>query len=127
MKIIKILLFLILISSTTHALNDINISVESGSVQICISEKYLQNQTCNKTTPIILDGSKDHIIYITPEIKVKYTENDYQENLKNYFFYFVSEPIYQFYGIIFLLSSILIGVKIVQIFNHYIDRSKYRG
>jgi len=66
-KKIILLIFLINITTNTTALNDVNVSIDSGSVQLCLAEKTLTNMTCNTTTVLTLTGESDHFLYFTSD------------------------------------------------------------
>ena len=117
-----ILIVLIFLIPTVTALNDINISMSSGSVTICLSEKELQNQTCNSTVPLTLDGGKDHMLYLTPQYQVKHSDST-KENMKNYVFYIIKTPVTMFYSVIFLAFILMIGVYVAKTILSYVKRN----
>lgn len=63
----KILYFLIIITfiQNVSALNNVNISIDSGNIEICLSDRNMLNMTCNSTTYLILNGESDHFLYFT--------------------------------------------------------------
>lgn len=62
---------LLLLLNPVYALNDINISIDSP-LEMCLTSD-LTNHTCAKDKYLVLDGTKDHFLYLTPEQTI--TEN----------------------------------------------------
>ena len=65
MKKIIILLILISLFQTVSALNDVNISIDAGNLEICLSHRNMSYMTCNSTYYITLDGGEDTFLYFT--------------------------------------------------------------
>lgn len=56
---------IMLLTSLTSALNDVNITFDSGN-DICLTADFL-SETCNLTQVITLDGTDDHFLYFAPK------------------------------------------------------------
>ena len=125
-KILIILLTLLMINYVT-ALNDINITIDSGSVVLCLSEKSLTNMTCNTTSVLTLDGGDDHYLYFTsPELYEtldRDTDDKWQWVSDQFFIliYLVIDVMYFFLPFFIYLGGGLIAIYIVRnfIFNHF--------
>lgn len=109
----KIFILLILFFSITNvlALNDINISIDSGSIEICLANREFTNLTCNKTTFITLKGEEDHFLYFTG---AKLYEPINQEDTDKYsviriyfliFLDFIIESLYFLLPILFIIGG----------------------
>jgi len=71
---IREILILLILATNTNALNDINITSDGGTYEICLT-RYDNNsqQTCNLTQIITLEGERDHFLEFTP--KKQYSED----------------------------------------------------
>ena len=67
-----IIIFFIIIN--VNALQDSYLFVDSQDTGICLSVDGLTDIACNGTA-LRLEGTDDHILYITPEIEVQKTDN----------------------------------------------------
>ena len=64
----KVIFILFLLISQVTAVNNINLSIDGGTYEICLTDYQTLNQTCNITEYLTLDGTKDHYVEITPRI-----------------------------------------------------------
>lgn len=120
-KIIIIPIIFFFIQYAT-ALNDINISIDPGSVTLCLAEKTLTNMTCNTTSVLTLDGSKDHYLYFTSEKLYETldrdTENKWDWVSDNFFILInlVIDIMYFFLPFFIYLGGGLLAIFIVRYF-----------
>lgn len=114
----KIIIFYLIIINVS-ALNDINVSIDSGSVELCLAEKTLNNMTCNLTSYLTLSGSSDHFIYFTsPKLYDNFdrdTDNKWQWVSNEFFDYidFFIDIVYFVIPILIYLGGVLVALYIV--------------
>lgn len=99
-KISIVLLFLI---SNASALQDINITIDSMGLDLCITQN-ITYQTCNQTSVIQLDGTQDHILYFTTK------NSDIQTNHSIVY----TDPLMIIYVILSLVFFILVCLVLVR-------------
>jgi hypothetical protein len=64
-KIIGFCFFLVLINSAS-AIQDINITLDSSSVEMCIAFGNISNYVCGGNQSISIDGTRDYDYYVLP-------------------------------------------------------------
>ena len=62
----RALFILLLLSVPSSALYDSYASIDSKGAQMCLSADGFTAKSCNQTQMLVLDGTRDHIIYILP-------------------------------------------------------------
>jgi len=102
------LLILILLTTTTQAIQDSNITIQTYGLEICISADSIDNQICNSTQTLTIDGTQDHNLYFTNKIQI---ENN--ATLIDQFTYGLYTPFNILIGATAFLISTLIGIMLI--------------
>ena len=113
-NMIKKILILILLITNATALNDINLTIDGGTYELCLTHYQTQNQTCNITESLTLDGTQDHYIEFTPR-KVYSSERDLKDWILSPINFFVNLT-WAFYPFILILGGGLIAILSVFMF-----------
>lgn len=77
-KTSEIALLLALISlvfaPSSSALNDAYVTIDSKGVGLCLAADTPDNVVCNSTEYLVLDGTRDHQLFLLPETDLKGNE-----------------------------------------------------
>jgi len=109
-NLFKILLTLILITTSVTAIQDTNLTINTYGLEICISADNITNQICNNSEVLTIDGTQDHNIYFTQKIEL---ENN--ATLLQQFEYGVFTPFQLILGSSAILISVVIGLAMIYI------------
>ena len=114
----KVIILLFLLSLQVQAANNVNLSIDGGTYEICLTDHNTLNQTCNITEYLTLDGTKDHYIEITPR-KVYNPERDLKDWIISPINFFLNLT-WSFYPFALILGGGLVALLVLFMFINYI-------